>query len=241
MRLVTLKHGRKMFVHDKGEYIADYVFQKKQYFEQKALIFFAKKFSLSSIIDIGANLGNHAKFFVDELGLNVYAFEPCKRNYNLLKLNAPKAVCFNLALSNEPRSFQAHHLQLLSRNNTLQDIWTNTPLWGDGISEEDVAVLTLDHFHFPSIDAIKIDVEGSELRVLHGAVATIKIHAPVIWIELHKDQALVDGGFEYRRSDVFSFLRSLGYFPYSRDNAGNHIFLPKSKNVLRHIHSSIDT
>ena len=240
MRSVTLKHGSKIFVHDKGEYIGDFIFFNKEYFEQKALIFFAKNFLLSNLIDIGANLGNHSKFFIDELGLDVYAFEPCKRNFDLLKVNAPKAVCFNLALSNKPGFSKLITYDSCLGNNTLQNIWTHKPEWGEGMSEEEVAVTTLDHFHFSSIDAIKIDVEGSELRVLQGAMATIKLHSPIIWIELHKDEALETGGFEYRRSDVFSLLKSLGYYLYSADNAGNHIFLPRSKKFFKKARPSIN-
>jgi hypothetical protein len=68
-------------------------------------------------------------------------------------------------------------------------------------------VVPLDLFKFNDVDFIKIDVEGSELEVLHGARETIKNNSPIILIELlnsHKNA-------EHNTIMVTTFLEELGY------------------------------
>ena len=93
--------GKNIKLHDPGEAISDHIYSCKFYFEMESLLFIAKTFRPNRVIDIGANLGNHSMFFSRELGIDTYAFEPCKRNFELLKENAPSAVSFNVALSDE--------------------------------------------------------------------------------------------------------------------------------------------
>lgn len=65
----------------------------------------------------------------------------------------------------------------------------------------EIAVRTIDSLALPRVDLIKIDVEGMEMAVLHGAVNTIREQRPVMFVEHIK---LDKGAFE-------RFLRTLDY------------------------------
>ena len=224
MRESTLFNGKKMKVHDSGEYISDIIYHGKNYFEIDALIHIAKTYRPLSVIDIGANLGNHSMFFSRELGIDTYAFEPCLRNFELLKKNAPDAKCFNLALSNEVGTSILSTFEECLGNNTLKALWNEVPDFGKNAKEEVVSIALLDQFYIPNIDLIKIDVEGAELRVLKGAANIINHQSPVICIEIHSDESLKSTGFEYRRADIFSFLNNFGYSLIEVDRYCNHFF-----------------
>ena len=60
-------------------------------------------------------------------------------------------------------------------------------------------------------DAITIDVEGAELKVLRGAADTLTEHRPLVWASLHPDLLYRDYGTSV--DDVHLFMDSLGYQP----------------------------
>ena len=64
-----------------------------------------------------------------------------------------------------------------------------------------VELRTLDSYKLQNISLLKIDVEGAELGVLHGAISTIKNPKPVIMIELREDT----------KEQAYKILGSLGY------------------------------
>ncbi len=66
---------------------------------------------------------------------------------------------------------------------------------------------TLDSFNFQDVDLIKIDVEGSELFVLEGAVDTIRRCQPVVQVELRDTHCK---RFGYKCDDIINLMMSLG-------------------------------
>ena len=60
-------------------------------------------------------------------------------------------------------------------------------------------------------NAITIDVEGAELKVLHGASDTLMEHRPLVWASLHDD--LLERDYNATIEDVHTFMESLGYTP----------------------------
>ena len=73
-----------------------------------------------------------------------------------------------------------------------------------GIAEEQIILtVTLDWLaeRFPLPDVLKIDVEGAELEVLHGAKSLFERKRPVILCEVSSESS----------QDVTAFLSSVGY------------------------------
>ena len=117
-----------------------------------------------------------------------------------------------------------------------------------------VEVRTLDSYSFSDVALIKIDVEGGELDVLRGAVATVAQNSPVLIIEVeqrHRVGSMADvvatlseleyaGWFLDRRAG----LRPLTEFDQGRhqrlDSAeqpvppyiNNFIFAPRARRML---------
>lgn len=73
--------------------------------------------------------------------------------------------------------------------------------WADGVGRK--------------IDAITMDVEGSELRVLRGAERILREDRPLVWVSVHTDdQWMAENYAQDRRGDIDAFMAELGYVPH---------------------------
>jgi FkbM family methyltransferase len=128
----------------------------------------------SIAIDGGAYVGTFAAHLINQFR-QVLAFEPILANYECLKLNVPKAECYNAALSDktEPVSIG----QAADKLKTFQ--WCV----GEKTSVISVPGQAIDDLNLFDLSLLKLDVEGHELNVLRGAEWTIRQHRPVVLIE----------------------------------------------------------
>lgn len=63
-----------------------------------------------------------------------------------------------------------------------------------------------------TVDAITIDVEGSELSVLRGAAYILARDRPLVWVSVHTDEQWMDENYPLDGRDaVVGFMSSLGY------------------------------
>lgn len=86
-----------------------------------------------------------------------------------------------------------------------------------------------DHYDL-EVDAITLDVEGSELRVLVGAAAILDERRPHVWCSIHADrdwQVAEYGGAD--RGDVDRFMATFGYEPVflARDHEEHVYYRPR--------------
>lgn len=72
----------------------------------------------------------------------------------------------------------------------------------------------------PTVDFIKLDAEGAELRVLEGAMATIRKHKPVVYVEA------VDLGIPKAVREVLEPLGYKGYWFFSLRGRPDSFFGP---------------
>lgn len=214
-------HQLAIFSHDLiGNSInADGIYEKQ---ELDLLISWLRKenFDFSSTcIDIGANIGNHSLYF-SRFFNKVISFEPNPRIYKLLTFNAELVSnidCYEVALSNESGTASINFNSTNMGGGTISD---------SGYGSVEIKKSKLDDFEIEDdISVIKIDVEGHELNVLHGASIIIQKNMPLILFEQHiKD--FING-----ESPVIELLKSYGYKKFATVD-----FSPKiSRNILKNL------
>jgi FkbM family methyltransferase len=160
-------------------------------------------------VDVGANVGLYS-FALCSKFQHVDAFEPlANASQPLIDYKKPNISVHAVALSNE-----AGQAELIIPKENDKPIQTRASLnhstiqsAGLGMQPEVVQVelVRLDDFYFNDIDLLKIDVEGHELQVLHGARNTIERCRPLLVIEI--EQRHLKTPIE----TVFNFLENLGY------------------------------
>ena len=172
------------------------------YYEELLLEYIKDNYKGDTFVDVGACIGNHSVFF-SSIADDVVSFEPLKENfYHLtlnLKLNGIKNVDFynfGLGYKEELTTLWYDSAQKNSGNSTMEGKLPETD------SARFVPVIQMDSLEINNVKLIKIDVEGYEVEVLKGAIKTIEMFHPDMFIEC-STQA------EYDK--VFAFLKPLGY------------------------------
>jgi FkbM family methyltransferase len=170
----------------------------------------------------------------------IYCFEPQKDIFRIFKnkfINNSKIVPINKACSDK-NTFCNFNILLHKRSSTLEknnfnsfyykiktaivlkknifSMMTREKKRGGGrgavLLDKQVRVktVTLDKYFLKKVDLLKIDVEGSELKVLKGCKKNIK-NVKVILIEI-LNHDLIKG---YSKKLIFSFLKKKGFYLHS--------------------------
>jgi len=143
-------------------------------------------------IDIGSHAGTWALPLAG-VSDNVCAFDANWRMISVLQNNAYanritniKAYPYGLWSRIESGSLKmydhAGHSTLVDNHWDKQEV-------GSVRCIDNIKLYPLDHFGIRDIDFIKIDVEGVELEVLEGAKQTLAINHPLLFIEVHTENA----------------------------------------------------
>jgi FkbM family methyltransferase len=158
-----------------------------------------------SVLDVGAFVGSHTLAFSHFVGSagKVYAFEPRREIYNILKENVElndvgNVKTFNVGLSDESGKLYLEPIDI-SSNGNFGGLVLGADT-GHGLEKSySVDILTIDLLGLPAVDFIKLDVEGMELHVLNGAKHTLIKDAPVIFCECNT-LSLAGGILEFAKS-----------------------------------------
>lgn len=159
-----------------------------------------------TVVDVGANIGNHALFFAKVTGAKVLAFEPNPEAYSILEAN--------VALNQLTEEIDLHKIGVGSGEgrgeiNNVSDI--NLGM-AKVVSAEggSVEIRSLDDvLGSQHVDLIKIDVEGMECEVLKGARGVLERCKPLVIAEAATLEEL---------SGIEHLLRPLGYRKVQRYN-----------------------
>ena len=150
------------------------------------------------VIDVGAQYGDYAYLCAKKFGAEVFAFEPLKKNYELmlefLRINDVGNVhTYNMAIGAADGAFEI----------STDDIMMSSPdlTYETGKRHEMGEMRTLDSFKLKTPSIMKLDVEGFEIEVLQGSAETLKSRPKVI-VEVHSKEL---------RKQVVYHLYNLGY------------------------------
>lgn len=173
-----------------------------------------------SVIDIGANIGLYS-VIIDKLIQSqgeIFAFEPSKEIFNLLKNNLKLNKCnqvkpFPIALGEADN--QTLNLVLeKGYGDGFRYINNKLQVNNQEIKEtEEVQMMTLDTFmekqNKTKIDFIKIDVEGYECQVLKGAEQILSVNKNTIVLYENSEIGLKRAG--HSQAELSNYLKKLGF------------------------------
>ena len=185
---ITYLNKKITFNLHENEFVSSVINSTQNFFEVGFLEFVRNNYlKQKTIIDIGANIGNHSLFFSEFLEYDeIICFEPFDKNVELLKLNLIGKNCkiMDYALSDSDS-------EMILYNSERHNFGGFSLHFYDGskgenksfIVQDKITTKTLDSLNLSNISMIKIDVEGHENSVLNGGIETIKRNQPIIFIE----------------------------------------------------------
>jgi FkbM family methyltransferase len=161
-----------------------------------------------TVVDLGGNIGVFNRWAYSQGASRVISFEPDKRYFKLLSLNAdPRSVLFNAAASDsigELNLFESTHLG-------------GSNLFGtqEGAKEYKVRTYTLNYLFetglVDKIDFLKIDIEGAEHHALKGISDDNLMKVKTISMEYHHSHFNYD---EELRQSMIDRMLGLGFNSY---------------------------
>ncbi len=149
------------------------------------------------VLDVGANIGAISQA-LEHSGFTVEAFEPQLEVFSLLKMNF-KGKAHNVALGEKDGTTVMPNLNYEEANN-FGGVSCGTLSKSRGSVQ--IPVHRLDDYNYNNVGLIKIDVEGYEELVLHGAVETIERCEPILYLEDDRKD---------KSAGLHKFLAELGY------------------------------
>lgn len=213
--LFSFPHADKMvrmYLPNKYDHIQNLVKRSHCFYEPEMLADIAARTKPgSTIIDIGANIGNHSVYFGLFCGAGkVFSFEPQSEVYDTLHKNISlnflndKIITFKMGLGSYEATAKLG--QVDNKNIGMTKLEIN--------ESGEIKISTLDSIvkHEPqnSISIIKIDVEGMEMEVLRGAIKTLERHNPLIYAEAASTPEF---------DEICQFLKKFSYVATKRFNA----------------------
>lgn len=152
-----------------------------------------------AVLDIGANIGNHSLYFALEAGARkVLSFEPVPFTFDILAKNIEiNALEDRVELHN--CGIGAQEGQAATKSIITGNIGSTRLELEDAGG---IAVRPLDAFDLPTdIALVKIDVEGMEEQVVHGARRLLQEQHPFIMMEIHPEN----------REKMWNLMDAIGY------------------------------
>lgn len=166
--LVETKAGFFLYCNTQNVGISPHLMKSGEWEPHLTRYFQTQNLKGSVCIDVGANAGYYSMLFSYGNARKVYAFEPLQKEFKLLKMSTDiYAGKTDFHLENCGASDGHKGLQFTEEENRTGGSRINEA----GLST--IKTITIDSLDIPSVDFMKIDVEGHEPQVLTGAKDTI--------------------------------------------------------------------
>jgi FkbM family methyltransferase len=190
------------------------------------LAFHHKLVRPGTIIEVGANKGTMTLHFAVWERQKVVAFEPFPPTFELLKRGLTAGFSGNIpdrvrlvqaAVGEKPGEAK---LRVPKTELGIIDEWASLAKTFEGMEgveyeEINVPVWTIDSLDISDVTNIKVDAEGYEIEVLHGARRTLRECRPVLSVECEE---------RHRKGTTWyvpGFMRALDYNGFWYDNRTN--------------------
>jgi len=168
--------GIEITLHS-NEDLSNHIRRENDFFEAEILDYIRDSFPKQhTILDIGANIGNHSVYFANFLKyISIVAFEPIPANLGLLVGNLqPYTGIYVVPYALSDKREVIPMTEKLD-NMGMSGYDTNGKILAEAYP--------LDFFNYNNVTLMKIDVENMEPKVLLGAKETIQRCKPLILIE----------------------------------------------------------
>lgn len=192
---------------------------RKGHYEHEQIVYFfnaARKYNTDIFLDIGANFGYYSLLAANLGGFSeIHAFEPHPETYQLLLLNIGENNFQNAISPHNDAASDLNKNMFINRRARGDDFIADNKQEGD-ISIKAVMLDSLFDFSGRRI-AMKIDVEGHEIRALKGAENLLSRNKIVLQVEIFGNTMepyyyLLNNGFRwlYRVNNDFYFTNNGG-------------------------------
>jgi len=157
-------------------------------------------------MDIGANIGYFTILMAKKCRY-VHAFEPEPSNFELLRKNIALNKLDNVDSKMEAVSdgLGVRTLYLSGASHGMHRLYKSKHCT---FGEMRVDTVQLDDYKYPTINFMKIDIEGAEYGALLGMVELLLRDKPIIVMEFHPP-SIEEYGISPRK--VYDFVKKLGY------------------------------
>jgi len=199
---------------------------------------FLKKNQINlTLIDVGARGEVQPIWKPLKSNLKIIGFEPDKEEYNNLVFKNPKSKYFNIALSNkreEQKLFitkdpscsslfkpNLGYIRIFESHN-----WESKKI----VSTVTIPCERLDVLFDDEVDYIKIDTQGSELKILMGAEKILINQHPIVSCETWCSK-IYDNAPNF--NEVINYMASLGYEVFDLETAASWKYNGQKKVVSR--------
>jgi FkbM family methyltransferase len=161
------------------------------------------------VVDLGGNIGVFNRWAYSQGASKVISFEPDKRYFKLLKLNAhPNSILFNAAISDKTGTIQLYESPHLGGSNILQK---NT----NDVGNYKIKTYTLNNLFdiglISKIDFLKVDIEGAEIMAFQGISDENLLKITNISMEYHHSHLHYNNEV---RQNLITRLNKLGFNSY---------------------------
>ena len=198
--------GRRieLWTHPEPDYLHSVISRSKTFYELDVLMKCRERhLPGTAIIDVGANIGNHAVFYAAVMGVRVHAFEPDRRSHDLLELNIA---------ANELDGRIITQCCAIGAQDGTASLHAGVPHSGTARitfdADGDLSIRRLDSMSYADpISIVKVDVEGTEVGVLQGAAGLIEAWLPDFFVEVEHPHEL---------PPVLDVMLGFGYTPLGR-------------------------
>lgn len=173
-----------------------------------------------TVLDVGANIGEItlAAGARVEPGGRVFAFEPAPSLATRLQANIARNRPLGIEVVPVALSDTAGRATLFDASATFPDgsrhggVVTLFPSERCDVPAGETPVMTLDAFveqrRLERLDLVKIDVEGAELAVLRGGLASLRRFQPWVIAEVQEETSRAAG---YAQREILDLLAGIGY------------------------------